>query len=88
MEDFGPPPIGPYWLMDHCQGETLHLGDGYWHHMISYRNINRGEHAAGTPTPWTEQYLEEVISGGISQPVCGDLNEGDQKDNGKKDNTK
>ena len=69
LEEFGPPPKGPVWFMDHSQGETLQLGDGQWHHILSYRNMDRGEHAAGAPTPWTGQYLEEVFSDGPARPV-------------------
>ena len=69
MKDFGPPPKGPVWFMDHSMGETLRLGDGQWHHVLSYRNMDRGEHAGSTPPPSSGQYLEEVFSDGPARPV-------------------
>ena len=69
LEDFGPPPNGPVWFMDHSMGETLRLGDGRWHHVLSYRNMDRGEHAGGAPPPASGQYLEQVTSDGPAQPV-------------------
>ena len=69
LEEFGPPPKGPVWFMDHSQGETLQLGDDQWHHILSYRNMDRGEHSAGAPTPWTGQFLEELFSDGPSRPA-------------------
>lgn len=69
LEDFGPPPIGPFWFMDHPMGETLRLGDGLWHHVLSYRNMDRGEHAGGSPAWCTGQYLEEVFSDGPARPT-------------------
>jgi len=69
LEEFGPPPKGPVWFMDHSMGETLRLGDGKWHHVLSYRNMDRGEHAGGVPPPSSGQYLEELISDGPARPV-------------------
>ena len=69
LAEFGPPPKGPVWFMDHPMGETLQFGDGQWRHVLSYRNMDRGEHAAGGPTPVTGQFLEEVISDGPPRPV-------------------
>lgn len=69
LQEFGTPPVGPVWFMDHPNGETLRLGDGAWHHVLSYRNMDRGEHAGGDPTPATGQYLEEVMSDGMARPV-------------------
>jgi hypothetical protein len=69
LEEFGPPPKGPVWFMDHSMGETLRLGDGKWHHVLSYRNMDRGEHAGGAPPPSSGQYLEELISDGPARPV-------------------
>lgn len=69
LEDFGPPPKGPVWFMDHSMGETLRLGDGMWHHVLSYRNMDRGEHSGGEPPPSSGQYLEELLSDGPARPV-------------------
>ena len=49
--DIGPTTNGRFWFMDHHMGETLRLGDGQWHHVLSYRNMDRGEHAGGGPPP-------------------------------------
>jgi len=68
VEDFGPS-TGPCWFMDHPNGETLRLGDGEWHHILSYRNMDRGEHAGAPPAPSTGHYLEEVFSDGPAIPV-------------------
>ena len=69
LADFGPPPKGPIWFMDHAMGQTLRLGDGRWHHVLSYRNMDRGEHAGGAPPPSSGQYLEEVFSDGPERPA-------------------
>ena len=69
LSEFGPPPKGPVWFMDHPNGETVRLADGNWHHLLSYRNMDRGEHAGGAPTPHTGHYLEKLISDGPPRPV-------------------
>ena len=69
LEEFGPPPKGPVWFMDHPNGETLRLGDGAWHHVLSYRNMDRGEHAGGAPSEFSGQFLEEVVSDGPARRV-------------------
>jgi hypothetical protein len=69
LEEFGPPPIGPVWFMDHPNSESLRLADGEWHHIVSYRNMDRGEHAGGAPTAYTGHFLEELFSDGPPRPV-------------------
>ncbi|MAE66903.1 MAG: hypothetical protein CMJ18_21810 [Phycisphaeraceae bacterium] len=76
LEEFGPPPSNPgrlgykeRWMVDHASGETLRLGDGEWHHVLSYRNMDRGEHFGAAPTECTGHYLEEVFSDGPPKPV-------------------
>ena len=68
VEDFGPPPSGLVWFMDHPSAATLRLADGKWHHVLTYRLMDRGEHSGGEPTPHTGQYVEEVISAGAARP--------------------
>jgi len=68
LEEFGPPPSGKVWFMDHPGSSTLFLSDGKWHHVISYRIMDRGEHAGGVPPPQTGQYVEEVITDGEVRP--------------------
>lgn len=67
--EFGPPPSGMVWFMDHASGETVRLADGRWHHLLSYRIMDRGEHGGGAPPPQTGLYLEEVASAG--EPLAG-----------------
>ena len=69
IADFGPPPKGPVWFMDHSMGETLRLGDGAWHHVLSYRNMDRGEHAGSGPPSCSGQYLEAILSDGPARPA-------------------
>jgi hypothetical protein len=57
------------WFMDHASGETVRLADGRWHHLLSYRIMDRGEHGGGAPPPQTGLYLEEVASAG--EPLAG-----------------
>lgn len=68
LEDFGPPPSGMIWFMDHPTGAVVRLADGQWHGLLSYRVLDRGEHGGGAPTPFTGHYVEEVISTGEPQP--------------------
>ena len=69
LAEFGPPPTGPVWFMDHPCGAVLRLADGQWHNVLSYRNMDRGEHAGAAATAYTGQYLEEVVSTGGAVPA-------------------
>ncbi|MEC8990901.1 MAG: hypothetical protein VX656_06625 [Candidatus Latescibacterota bacterium] len=68
LEEFGPPPTGPVWFMDHPTAVTLRLGDGQWHHILVCRLMDRGEHAGAAPPPQTGMYVEEVTSSGPAIP--------------------
>jgi len=68
LEEFGPPPSGLVWFMDHPTGAVVRLGDGKWHGLLGYRVLDRGEHGGGAPTPFTGAYVEEVMSSGPSVP--------------------
>ena len=68
-QEFGPPPTGPVWFMDHPTALTLRLGDGQWHHILVYRLMDRGEHTGAPPAPQTGLYVEEVTSAGPTIPV-------------------
>jgi hypothetical protein len=68
-EEFGPPPTGPVWFMDHPTGQTLRLADGQWHHVLVYRLMDRGEHSGAAPAPQTGLYVEEIHSAGQAIPV-------------------
>jgi len=62
--EFGPPPSGMVWFMDHPSGQTVRLKDGSWRHILTYRIMDRGEHGGGSPPPQTGYYLEDVVSAG------------------------
>ncbi|MAE66917.1 MAG: hypothetical protein CMJ18_21880 [Phycisphaeraceae bacterium] len=68
-EQFGPPPNGPVWFMDHPNGQTVRLTDGAWHHLLSHRVMDRGEHGGSEPTAHTGHYVEEVVSAGAPRAV-------------------
>lgn len=69
LEDFGPPPSGMIWFIDHPNGTVARLADGKWHGLLSYRVLDRGEHGGGNPTPFTGHYVEEVSSTGAAVPA-------------------
>ena len=69
LAEFGPPPVGPVWFMDHPNGQTVQLADGAWHHLLGYRIMDRGEHAGAPPAPQTGLYVEEAFSAGPPIPV-------------------
>ena len=68
LAEFGPPPTGPVWFMDHPTAVTLRLADGEWHHVLIYRLMDRGEHAGAAPPAQTGMYVEEVKSSGPAIP--------------------
>ena len=70
-EQFGLPPSDPQrrgfaerWLVDHPTAAVVHLADGAWHNVLSYRIMDRGEHAGADPAAQSGLYLEEVFSVG------------------------
>ena len=68
--DFGPPPGGITWTIDHPIAANLHLSDGRWHTVLAYRVVDRAETARGfAPPPETGAYLEEVHSAGDPIPA-------------------
>ena len=69
LDEYGPPPSGDVWFMDHPNAAMLRLRDGKWRNVLSYRIMDRGEHSGGLPAAQTGQYLEEVVSNG---PVVRD----------------
>ena len=68
LEQFGPPPSGKVWFMDHPMSQTVRLADGNWRHLLVYRIMDRGEHSGFPPAPETGLYVEEVISSGPTVP--------------------
>ncbi len=68
VQDFGPPPVGPVWFVDHSQSTAVRLADGKWHDLIVYRVMDRGEHAGKPPAAETGLYVEEAIWAGKPLP--------------------
>jgi hypothetical protein len=64
LEQFGPPPGGPVWFMDHANAGVVRLADGRWHNLLVYRIMDRGEHSGKAPPPQSGLYVEEVFSTG------------------------
>jgi hypothetical protein len=61
--DFGPPPGGSTWSIDHPVGATIQLRDGAWRHLLGYRVLEYGEFVFQLgPTPHTGAHLDEVVS--------------------------
>lgn len=69
LEQFGPPPSGKVWFMDHPMSGTVRLADGVWRHLLAYRIMDRGEHSGFPPAPETGLYVEEVVSAGPVIPI-------------------
>lgn len=67
-EQFGPPPSGSVWFMDHPNAMTVQLADGQWHNLLAYRIMDRGEHGGADPAPQTGLYVEQVRSTGPAIP--------------------
>jgi hypothetical protein len=65
--EFGPPPSGTSWFVDHPSAMTVHLGDGRWHHLLAFRICDGAEVLTGAPPArQTGTYVEEVTS---AEPV-------------------
>ena len=69
QEEFGPPPTGPVWFVDHPNAATVQLADGAWHNLLGYRIMDRGEHGGADPVPQTGLYVGEAISTGPAIPA-------------------
>ena len=65
--EFGRPPTGQTWKLDHPTSATLQLGDGQWHHLLIYR----GKEDPTSPMPISHAgcYVEEVTSSGPPLPL-------------------
>ncbi len=67
--DFGPPPGGSMWRVDHPSSANIQLADGKWHNVLGYRiHEDVEDHDAVIPVQ-TGAYLEEVISSGTPVPA-------------------
>ena len=70
IKDFGKPPHGSFWRVDHPVGLTVRLSDGQWHHVIGFRGLEHDENDHNAPvTSFTGSYLEEIYSDGDPQPT-------------------
>ena len=67
--EFGPPPGGSAWVVDHPSAATLRLADEEWHNVLGYRILWGAESGGAEPTPQTGCYIEEVLSRGRALPV-------------------
>lgn len=68
--EFGAPPSGTSWFIDHPSASTVHLADGRWHDILAYRIADGAEVLRGAPpSPRTGTYIEEVTSTGKIVPL-------------------
>lgn len=62
--EFGPPPYGKAWYMDHPVSSIVRLSDRKWHSVLTLRNMDISEGGGGkAPTPFTGLYVEEISGG-------------------------
>ncbi|MFN0167009.1 MAG: sialidase family protein, partial [Bryobacteraceae bacterium] len=66
--EFGPPPGGSMWRVDHPSSANVQLADGEWHHVLGYRIHEDVESRGAEPPAQTGTYLEEVITPGKPVP--------------------
>lgn len=65
--DFGPPPNGTSWRVDHPVGVPLRLKDERWHNVLAYRVMEDAEYfLSSAPTPHTGTFIEKVLCGGAA----------------------
>ena len=68
--EFGLPPSGYLWDLDHPVAATVQLGDGQWHNVLCYRLCDLGETRLGSaPAPQSGIYVDEVLSSGTPIPT-------------------
>ena len=61
--EFGLPPSGSTWFVDHPSAMTVHLADGRWHNLLAFRICDGAEVLRGAaPASQTGAYIEEVTS--------------------------
>lgn len=67
--DFGIPPSGSIWAIDHPCGRTVRMADGQWHHVVGYRLLDLAEILdKAPPTPVTGCYMDEIALNGAFTP--------------------
>jgi hypothetical protein len=63
--EFGLPPHGTIWAVDHPVSSPVQLADGQWHALMGYRMLEWKENTHLIPPgPQTGSYLDEVVSFG------------------------
>ncbi len=67
--EFGPPPGGSMWRVDHPSSAIIQLADGKWHNVVGYRIHEDVEDHGSVMPAQTGAYLEEVISAGTPVPA-------------------
>lgn len=68
--EFGLPPHGTVWALDHPEAMPVHLADGEWHTLMGYRMLEWKENTHFIPpSPQTGSYLDEIVSFGPPVPL-------------------
>jgi len=68
--EFGRAPYGTGWYLDHPCGLVVRLGDGRWHAVVCYRNLDIAEVGGAKPaTKFTGAYVEEIAVDAPALPV-------------------
>lgn len=68
--EFGLPPHGTTWAVDHPVGSPVRLADGRWHSLMGYRLLEWKENTHFIPpSPLTGCYLDEIVSFGQPAPL-------------------
>jgi hypothetical protein len=68
--EFGLPPHGTVWAVDHPTASPVRLADGQWHSLMGYRMLEWKENTHFIPpSPQTGCYLDEIVSFGPPAPL-------------------
>jgi hypothetical protein len=68
--EFGLPPHGTIWAVDHPSASPVRLADGAWHSLMGYRMLEWKENTHFIPpSPQTGCYLDEIVSFGPPAPL-------------------
>jgi hypothetical protein len=68
--EFGLPPHGTVWAVDHPVASPVRLADGQWHTLMGYRMLEWKENTHFIPpSPQTGSYLDEIVSFGPPAPL-------------------
>lgn len=70
LVDYGVPPRGTIWAVDHPNATVLRLADGEWHSVFGYRMLEWIENThMAPPSPQTGACIGEIISLGPPAPL-------------------